>query len=68
MKNCYFCTYIKTNDLPKPFDDIVYQDSNGHNYCILHAPKYYITSKELYYGIPAEHNSTSKIIEISLNG
>lgn len=46
--------------------EIEYRDKEGHEYCILHAPKYYVQPKGFYYGDSESFNVDSKEANIKL--
>lgn len=46
--------------------EIEYRDKEGHEYCILHAPKYYVQPKGFYYGDSESFNVGSKEANIDL--
>ncbi|QYK07595.1 hypothetical protein [Shewanella mangrovisoli] len=60
MATCYHWGGSNIADCRTISPDIVYQDKNGHHFCLLHTPKYYIAAKGFFIGEKAEYNPKSR--------
>ncbi|WP_171732212.1 hypothetical protein [Vibrio sp. AIC-3] len=63
MATCYHWGGSKGSDCRAISPEIVYQDRNGHHYCLLHTPKYYIGPKVFFIGEKADYSPKSRQFE-----
>ncbi|MFA0688932.1 hypothetical protein [Vibrio splendidus] len=63
MATCYHWGGSKGSDCRAISPEIVYQDRNGHHYCLLHTPKYYIGPKGFFIGEKADYSPKSRQFE-----
>ncbi len=57
--SCYHWGLSPESDCRKLTNELVYRDKNGHQYCLLHAPKYYVQPKGFFLGHIEGHNANS---------
>lgn len=62
MPTCYHWGAPDGSDCRDVSTDVVYEDLNGHHFCLLHAPKYYVGPKGFFLGeVENYHPKTPRI-------
>lgn len=62
MPTCHHWGALDGADCRDVSADIVYKDENGHHFCLLHAPKYYVAPKGFFLGDKENYSPKSKNI------